>query len=226
MTKKKKRVIICAAALAAGVSFCAGAYICMNRYDAGDYVQAVLDVSYKGIPDAYMEITDISEKEAEEIFEDNLDAAMKEFESEELPENLQPRYRELFGELARNVSYTVEEPHKEKDGNYTVNVQVKPICLFADTYDTFEEKAREYAEEVTDSVMKGGKMPTDEEMQGHVYEIYYDVLREAMDKGSLYGEVRDVTIHVQKTGMRSFKADEDDMDLLDSLLIEVSQTDN
>ena len=66
-------------------------------------------------------------------------------------------------------------------------------------------------------------MPTDEEMQSRVYEIYYDVLREALDKGSLYGEVKDVSVHVEKTGMTSFEADQEDMDFLDSLLIEDAQ---
>ena len=63
-------------------------------------------------------------------------------------------------------------------------------------------------------------MPTEEEMQNRVYEIYYDVLREALDKGSLYGEVKDVSVRVEKTGMTSFEADKEDMDFLDSLLIE------
>ena len=71
--------------------------------------------------------------------------------------------------------------------------------------------------------MQGGEMPTEEEMQKQVYQIYYDVLREALDKGSLYGEVKDVFVRVKKTGLTSFEANEEDMDFLDSLLIEDAQ---
>ena len=60
-------------------------------------------------------------------------------------------------------------------------------------------------------------------MQKQVYQIYYDVLREALDKGSLYGEVKDVFVRVKKTGLTSFEANEEDMDFLDSLLIEDAQ---
>ena len=67
------------------------------------------------------------------------------------------------------------------------------------------------------------EMPTEEEMQKQVYQIYYDVLREALDKGSLYGEVKDVFVRVKKTGLTSFEANEEDMDFLDSLLIEDAQ---
>lgn len=223
MTKKKRKVIIFAVVLAAAGISIAAAYRIIDRYDAGDYVQALLDVSYKGKTDVYMEITGISQDEAENIFNDNLDATMKEFESADMPNTLKARYRELFGELAGKVSYTVEEPKKQKDSGYTVNVQVKPVSLFADTYDVFQNKAQEYADQVTENVMKGEKMPSDEEMQLHVYEIYYDVLREALDGGSMYGEVRNVTIHVEKTGIRTFQADQEDMDLLDSVLIEDTQ---
>lgn len=221
MTKKRKKIIICLVALAVLAAAAAGGiYVYVNRYNAADYVKAVLDVSYKGETGAYMEITGVSQEEAENIFSDNLDATMKGFDATVMPEELKPQYRELFSELAESVSYTVEEPERQKDGSYTVNVMVKPITLFSDTYDTFQQKAQEYADQVTDSVMQGNEMPTDEEMQSRVYQIYYDVLREAMDKGSLYGEVKDVSVRVEKTGITSFEADKEDMDFLDSLLIE------
>ncbi len=224
MTKKKRTLIICLVVLVLLVAAAAGGiYVYINRYNAADYVKAVLDVSYKGETEAYMEITGVSQEEAENIFSDNLDATMEGFETTAMPEELKPQYRELFAELAESVCYTVEEPQRQDDGSYTVNVMVKPITLFSDTYDTFQQKAQEYADQVTESVMQGNKMPTEEQMQNQVYQIYYDVLREALDKGSLYGEVKDVSVHVEKTGMTSFKADKEDMDFLDSLLIEDAQ---
>lgn len=221
MTKKKKKRIIClviVAVLAAAAA--GGVYAYINRYDAADYVKAVLDVSYKGETEAYMEITGVSQEEAENIFENNLDATMEGFETTAMPDELKPQYRELFAELAESVCYTVEKPKRQDDGSYEVNVMVKPVTLFSDTYDTFQQKAQEYADQVTDSVMQGDEMPADDEMQERVYQIYYDVLRDAMDRGSLYGEVKDVSVRVEKTGMSSFEADKEDMDFLDSLLIE------
>ena len=225
MTKKKKIIVITvilAVIVAAGGS--AGIYLYINRFDAGEYVQAVLDTSYKNETDQYVEITGISKEEAEKIFEDNLDVTMAGFESSEMPEEMLPKYRELFGEIAGKVSYTVGEPEKQEDGTYTVPVIVKPITLFTDTYETFQTRAQEYAQEVTDSVMNGEEMPTDAEMQNQLYQIYYDVLKERVDSGMLYGGARNLELHVTKESSREFAIDQDDMDKLDSMLIESVDT--
>ena len=225
MTKKKKIILITlilAAAIAAGGL--TGGYLYINRFDAGEYVQAVLDTSYKNETDKYVEITGTSREEAEKIFEDNLDATMAGFESSDMPEELQPEYRELFGEIAGKVSYTIGEPEKQEDGTYTVPVIVKPITLFTDTYETFQTRAQEYAQTVTDSVMDGGEMPSDEEMQSEIYQIYYEVLKERVDSGMLYGGARNAKLHVTKEGSREFAIDQEDMDKLDSMLIESVDT--
>ena len=219
MTKRK--IILISAVLAVLV---AGAVIgvCLyrNRFDAGEYVQAVLDVSYKNETEQYVEITGVKEEEAEKIFDDNLNATMEGFKTSDMPEELLPKYQELFGELAQKVCYTVEKSKRGEDGIYEVVVKVKPITLFPDTYQTFQEKAQEYADQVTNSVMAGEEMPSDEEMQSQIYQIYYDVLREKVDSGMLYGEVKDVVLHVAKEGGNEFTIDQEDMDKLDSVLIE------
>ena len=102
-------------------------------------------------------------------------------------------------------------------------MKVKPITLFPDTHSTFQKKAKEYADQVTDSVMNGGAMPSDEEMQKEIYQIYYDVLKEKIDTGMLYGEAKNITLQVKKEGSREFSVSQDDMDRLDALLIEDAQ---
>lgn len=221
MTKKKKIILtaaIFAAVLVTGC--CIGVWMYINRFDAGDYVQAVLDTSYKNETDLYVEITGIPKEEAEKIFDENLDITMEGFERSDMPEDMLPQYRELFGEIARKVSYTTGEPERQEDGTYIVPVTVKCITLFTDTYGTFQKRAQEYAGEVTDSVTNGAQMPTEEEMQKRVYQIYYDVLKERVDSGMLYGAARIVDVRVTKEGIRSFTINEEDMDRLDSMLIE------
>lgn len=217
-----KRKIILAAGLftilaAAGV---VAAWLYIGRFDAGEYVRAVLDVSYKNDTELYIEITGTTESEAERIFEDNLKHTMAGFEASDMPRELLPQYQELIRDIAAQVSYIVGEPEKNEDGTYSVPVKVKPVTLFPDTYSTFQTRAEEYASQITDSVMNGADMPSDEEMQDQIYQIYYEVLRERLDSGMLYGGARDITLSVTKTGSRTFEINEDDMDKLDSLLIE------
>ena len=229
MTKKKKTILIAAISVAVlAVCGCIGIYRYISRFDASDYVRAVLDASYKNETDLYVGITGIPEEEAARIFDENLDLTMEGFERSDMPEEMMPeemlsRYRELFGEIAKKVSYTAGEPDRQEDGTYIVPVTVKSITLFTDTYGTFQIRAQEYAEEVTDRVTAGAQMPTEEEMQKQVYEIYYEVLKERVDSGMLYGAARDIGVRVTKEGARNFSINEEDMEKLDSLLIESVQ---
>lgn len=220
MNRKKKIAAVVTGILVLAAAVCAGVWFYINRFDPQAYVQAVLDVSYKDETEAYMEIADVTEEEADAVFENNLDATMEEFESSPMPEELKPQYRELFGEIAKSVNYTVGEAVREEDGSFSVPLKVKPVTLFADTYDQFREKAQEYADQVTDSVMQGAEMPSDEEMQGEVYRIYYDVLKAAMDAGPLYGEAQDITLRVAKNDSGEYEIDTRDMQELDAMLIE------
>ena len=72
--------------------------------------------------------------------------------------------------------------------------------------------------------MNGGEMPADEEMQSQIYQIYYDVLKERVGSGMLYGGARNTTLQVTKEGNREFTIDQEDMDKLDSMLIESVDT--
>lgn len=217
--KKKKQYWIVALVVALIAAIGAGYYVYMNRFNASEYVKAVLDVSYKNKTEEYIALTDTPKKEAEQIFEKNLDVTMEEFDSLNLPDELSAKYRELFGNIAGKVSYTVGQAQKDKEGNYTVEVMVKPITLFEDTYATFQQKAKEYAEQVSNDVMAGAEMPSDEQMQNDVYQIYYDVLMEEWNQGLQYGEAVNVTLHVVKAEDGEYKIKDEDMKALDAALI-------
>ena len=60
-----------------------------TAFDACAYMQAILDVSYKNETEDYMELTGATEEEAKEIFQNNLDATMHEFNTAELSEELE-----------------------------------------------------------------------------------------------------------------------------------------
>ena len=68
--------------------------------------------------------------------------------------------------------------------------------------------------------MQCGGMPSDEEMQSKVYQIYYDVLSESRDSGLLYGEAQETVLHVRKNEDGEYEIAAEDMKTLDGLLIE------
>lgn len=195
-------------------------YCYVNRFDPQEYVQAFLDVSYKQETEQYRELTGISEKEAEKIFEANLDYTMEKFPASVMSDKLEVEYRELFGTLAKQTSYTVGEGTREKDGTYQVEVSVKPITLLNDTYAVFQEKTQAYATQVTNNVMNGHAMPTDNEMQSEVYQIYYEVLKDGMKQGLIYGNPCTVLLHLDQDQDGYYEIRKSDLKELDQLLIE------
>lgn len=190
-----------------------------TRFDAAAYTQAVLDVSYKNQTESYIELTEASAEDAETIFQKNLDATMEAFKSMKLSDELEKNYRNLFENIVKQVKYTVGEAAETEEGNYTVDVTVEPITLFDDTYEEFQKKAEEYAAGITNAVMNGEAMPSDEEMQASVYQIYYEILKAGLDSGVKYGEPETVTMHINKTEDKTYEVAEEDIRALDEKLI-------
>ena len=194
---------------------------CGAKFDASGYTKAILDVLYKNETEQYMELTQSTQEEAEQIFEENLDSAMSQFDLLGGSDDLQAKYRQLFSDLLKQVKYSVSEAVEDENGNYTVDVTIEPITIFNDTYDEFQEQAAAYAEQVTNDVMNGGEMPSDEDMQIRVFEIYYDILRASIDAGLNYGEPEVVTVHVEKDQNNVYRISDEDIAALDAATISI-----
>lgn len=200
------------------------AVVCMisggcSRFDAGIYAQAVLDASYKNQTEDYMELTETTKEEAEKFFQNSLDVTMEEFKSEKLSTGLEGDYRSLFEMVMKQVKYTVGESQKAEDGSYTVEVSVEPVTLFDDTYQTFQQKAEEYAAGITEQVMNGAEMPTDEEIKEQVYKLYYEILKTELDAGVKYDKPQKLTLHIARTEEGNYEINSDDLQALEEKLI-------
>ena len=190
-----------------------------TKFDACAYMQAILDVSYKNETESYMEITGVTQEEADEIFKKNLDATMHEFSTTELPEELEENYRLLFEDTVKQVKYTVGEAVESEDKNYTVDVAVEPILLFDETYEEFQNKTEEYASEISNNVMSGEELPSDDEIQNQVYQTYYEVLKTALNNGLSYGEAENITVHMNRMEDGAYEIPEEDLRALDQAMI-------
>lgn len=184
-----------------------------------EYVKAVLDSSYKNQTEMYKELTGITDADARKIFQNNLDVTMQAFKSEKLSTELEMQYRELFGQILKQVKYSVGEAQKEKNGNYQIIVTIEPITLFDDTYYSFQTEAEVYAKNITDAVMNGEPMPSDEEIQEQVYQLYYNILKNAVDSGVKYGQAEDIKLHIEKKDIKTYEIRKEDLQKLDGKLI-------
>lgn len=192
---------------------------CGKKFDASGYTKAVLDVCYKNETEQYIKLTNSTKEEAEAVFTDNMDSLMEGFSELNLSEDLEGKYKEFFEDIAKGVKYSVGEAVEDKEGNFTVEVTVEPITNLKDTYDEFMAQSEEYSVQVSNDVMNGGEIPSEEDMMNHVFEIYYNILRESLDAGVNYGEAQTITMHVNKGDDNVYEIPEADLSALDELTI-------
>lgn len=192
---------------------------CVNKFNAAGYTKALLDVTYKNETEQYMELTGSTKEAAEDIFTKSLDITMEDYEKLNLPDELEQNYRQLFGDLMKSVRYTVSEAKEDDKENFTVDVSIEPITIFDDTYTEFQNQAKEYATQVSNDVMSGGAMPSEEDMQNHIYELYYHILNETLEKGLNYGEPETVTVHINKGEGDIYEIPKEDMTKLDDKML-------
>ena len=124
MKKMKSLVLILVLAVSAWtLTGCGG----MSEDEAKEYAQAVLDASYKGEFDSYMELTDSTEEEAREMYEGNMDATMAAVGFEEMgaSQEMQEDYRQLFLDMAKLAKYSLGEVTEIEDG-FEIQVTVEP----------------------------------------------------------------------------------------------------
>lgn len=141
----KKRVAAFAAAILMGTSLvgCASA-----KKTYTDYVQAVLDCTYYGITDKYMELTESTQEEADAVYDDEVEyvtelicynyAVEMDYTSEETLDG----YRALSKDIISKVKYTVNEAEKSGD-SYHITIDIEPI----DLWDIASEDIDAYYEE-------------------------------------------------------------------------------
>ena len=192
---------------------------CGKKFDASGYTKAVLDVSYKNEIQKYVELTGADEKEADKIFEDNLqnnmDIMLQEFSGYELPDELEEKYRKLFSDMMKQVKYTVAEAKEVENKNFTVDVKVEPMLIFNDTYQELQKQTEDYATQVSNEVMNGASLPSETDMQTHVFEIYHDILRNYLDQGMKYGDPETITVHVNKDDKNVYTIADEDISKID-----------
>lgn len=183
----------------------------MSEDEAKEYAQAVLDASYKGEFDSYMELTDSTEEEAREMYEGNMDATMAVvgFEEMGVSQELQSDYRQLFLDMAKLAKYSLGEATEIEDG-FEIQVTVEPF-VGLNGLET----------ELTDSLMaqlsESGEIPDDEELGQMTMETMYDLMQDRLEAPE-YGEAETMTIRVTADSDNVYSIPEEDTTALDNAL--------
>lgn len=186
MKTKIKDIIIC-------VMLCSLLMACGKKLDASGYLQAMLDLSYKGDVTAYVEMELGTAEEATALFEQGIDSEMSFFKEKlNMSEELEADFRSLFKEIYGKANYTVGEAKAQKDGSYLVEITYERLKVFEPALTSYNEKIASLPE--TWAAME--TTPTQDEMLEDMTEILRDALRESIENAA-YEAQETMTIRIE-----------------------------
>ena len=132
-----RRAAALGAALALSLSLAACQGETMTAFDAADYVQGVLDETYKGTWDnAFLDLVDLTDGEAQDAYEASLEEEYRRFAYQFdlndglLTEETRQSALDLLAEVSAKAQYTVQQAVALDDTRYAVEVSVRPMDLF------------------------------------------------------------------------------------------------
>lgn len=186
MKRKIRAIVVC-------VVLCSMLAACGKKLDASGYLQAMLDLSYKGDSAAYVEMGLGTAEEADSLFERGIDSEMSFFKEKlNMSEELEADFRNLFKEIYGKAKYTVGEAKKQKDGSYVVEITYERLKVFEPALTSYNEKIASLPE--TWAALETA--PTQEEMLEDMTEILRDALRESIE-GAAYEAQETLTIRIE-----------------------------
>lgn len=186
MKRKIRAIVVC-------VVLCSMLAACGKKLDASGYLQAMLDLSYKGDSSAYVEMGLGTAEEADSLFERGIDSEMSFFKEKlNMSEELEADFRNLFKEIYGKAKYTVGEAKKQKDGSYVVEITYERLKVFEPALTSYNEKIASLPE--TWAALETA--PTQEEMLEDMTEILRDALRESIE-GAAYETQETLTIRIE-----------------------------
>ena len=210
---KRRTKVMTLLVLAMSMLLCA----CGAKYgpeDAKAYAKSCLDASYKGEFTEYVKLTDSTEEEAQEMYDNGIDLTMEASEilTSGVSQELQDKYRQLFIDLYKSAKYTLGEAKEDGDDGFTVVVTVEPFTIFDGLDTELTAKLEELAANLSEN-------PTDEEINELVYQAMYDLMIAKMGDNMTYGDPVDVTLHVLPDEDGVYYIPEDDLYAVENAMV-------
>ena len=145
---------------------------CIKSFNATEYVQAELDLLTRHDVKQYIEVLDVSEEEAEEIYDEiieEMNISESLLQGEEAPDEVMKGLEEWFIKVLSKTKYTVLEA-EEKDGDYIVVVEVEPVKAFEGMTTAITTETESYMQQVFADIAAGGETPSDEQINNDMTE--------------------------------------------------------
>lgn len=185
---RKGKVIVLYLVVVLALGMLAG---CGEKMDASAYVKALLDNTYKNDSSGILEQKIGTKEEAEELYEQGLDAVMASLVQENISEELKAEYRTVLADLYAKVKYTVGEFEEQEDGSLVVTINCQQMNVFEPAMAAYiegvEELSGEYEKE---------EIPSQEKQNEMTRQLFKDCIKDTLADVT-YGPNTSITVRVE-----------------------------
>ncbi|EOH91794.1 hypothetical protein [Enterococcus pallens] len=190
-----------------------------GTYDASGYVKSMLDAQTRGEYDQYLELTESTKEDAEDLYNKAIEMQMDAIDADALSDELSEKYEELFKKIYKQTKYTVGEAKEGDDDSFTVPVEVETLQLFEGLKEDLADFQKELTTEVMAQMAEDGTAPDEQELTEKAFQRMYDFLNEKVENPT-YGKKSTVEVKVAKNSDDFYEADQSDMEEIEKKLID------
>ena len=165
---------------------------CGKKFDAGAYLGALLDNSYKNDSKAFVSQKIGTEEEAQTIYRQGLEAELAGlFKESDVSDEIKNSYRDVFGRIFAGVKYDIKDYKEQDDGSYIVTVEYEKMNIYAPSVMEYQEKAAALKEEW----QQAEQTPTAEEQRDQQLMLLNDCFAQNYENVT-YEETAQTQIHI------------------------------
>lgn len=187
---------------------------CSVGFDAGTYVEGVLNNTYLGNAEKYMDQVDITEEEAKKEFEESLaveaEFFMKFMDIENCSKDVKQQIADMYKAIYAKSKFTVADAEKDGD-NYKVKVTVEPIQIFKENWEAISTAWDEAYSTVTDA--------SNREQCDTIGKAMVAIITPLIDTIT-YGEAQTIEVAVKKEKDNLYSFSQDSFNEIDTIMID------
>lgn len=196
-----------------------------GSFDAGGYIKALLDNSYKNDSTAFVEQKVGTEEQAKELYDLGIETEMNSLISGvNISDGLRDEFKTVLQDVYKSVKYTVGEVEKQDDGSYVVEVKYQKMKVFAAAMQKFQEGQQAYTDELSELIQNDGEYPSEDEINEQVYTLLKDAIKDSLAQAEYESEAS-TTVRVELQN-KVYSPNQDDVEALEYALFDLEEASN
>lgn len=166
---------------------------CTSDKKVKNYLQALLDASYKNDAAIFVDMKLGSEEEAQELYERGIDTGVGVFCSKlGVPDAYRESFRQVYMDMLGKVRYTVDTAEKQSDGSYVVTVTYEKMNIFKPALERYQEAVAALAASWQDAE----EPPAEEALADSVYMEFRNSMESVLSEVQ-YDEAATMTVRIE-----------------------------